>query len=61
MHAAIQRRRYDLTGEMTPWIDRLITYITNPLRYEDTESYRKHSGVGGLELSGRNLDQNNTK
>ena len=50
--------RYVLTGEMTPWIDRLITYISNPLQNEDPEPYSKHYSAGGKELADHNLEQN---
>ena len=53
--------RYVLTGEMTPWIDRLITYISNPLQNEDPEPYSKHYIAGGKELADHNLEQNITK
>ncbi len=33
--------RYVLTGEMTPWIDKLITYIPNPIQNEDSGPYSK--------------------
>ena len=53
--------RYVLTKEMTPWIDRLITYISNPLQNEDPKPYSKHYSAGGKELVDHNLEQNITK
>jgi hypothetical protein len=45
-----------LTGEITPWIDRILTYISDPLHNEDPEPYSKHYSVGGLELTLSNLE-----
>ena len=53
--------RYVLTGEMIPWIGKLITYLSDPLQNEDPESYSKHYSAGGTELVGHNLAQNLAK
>ena len=52
---------YGLTGKMTPWIDKLITYLSDPLQYDDPEPDSKHYNAGGTELVGHNLVQNLTK
>jgi hypothetical protein len=38
--------RYVLTGAITPWIDNLITYITEPLNNEDPEPHSKTYNTG---------------
>ena len=52
--------RYVFTGKMTPWMDRLITYIANPLQNEDLEPYSKHYSAGVKELADHNLEENIT-
>jgi hypothetical protein len=52
--------RYVLTREMAPWIDRLITYLSDPLQNEDPKPYSKHYNTGGTELVEHNLAQNLT-
>ena len=52
--------RYLLTWEMIPWIDKLITYLSNPLHNEDPEPYSKRYSAGGTELVHHNLEQNLT-
>ncbi len=46
--------RYVLTGEIMPWIDRLITCITDP-QNEDPEPYSKSYSAGGTELPAQEL------
>ena len=60
--------RYVLTGEIMPWIDKLITYITDPEKNEDPEPYSedcesrsKRYIAGGTELKYNKLVQNHTK
>jgi hypothetical protein len=53
--------RYVLLGEMTPWIDKLITYLSDPLQNEDPEPYSKNCSAGGTELVEHNLAQKITK
>jgi hypothetical protein len=48
---------YVLTGKMTPWIERLIPYISNPLPNEDPKSYSNHYSAGGKELVDHNIEQ----
>jgi len=43
---SILHLRYVLTGENTPWIDTLITYIIDPLNNEDPEPHGKHIAPG---------------
>jgi len=44
------RLRYVLTGEIAPWIDKIITYISDPHNNEDPEPYIKSYSAGGIEL-----------
>ena len=53
--------RYVLTGEIAPRIDKLITYIIDPLNNEDMESHSKTYSTGGTELPGQELARNTTK
>jgi hypothetical protein len=46
---------------MTPWIDNLTTYLSDPLHSEDPEPYSKRYIAGGTELEYHNLEQNITK
>jgi hypothetical protein len=46
--------RYVLTREITPWIDNLTTYITDPLNNEDPETYSKSYNAGGTEMPNKN-------
>ncbi len=43
--------RYVLTGQITPRIENLITYITDPHNIEDPEPYSKPYIAGGNELT----------
>jgi hypothetical protein len=45
---------------MTPWIDKLITYLSDPLHSEDPEPYSKQYSAGGTEITHHNLEQNLT-
>jgi len=47
--------RYKLTGEIAPWIDKLITYITDPHNNEDPEPHSKTYNAGGTEISEQEL------
>jgi len=38
--------RYVLTREITPWIDKIITYISDPLNNEDPEPHSKSYSAG---------------
>ena len=42
--------RYVLTREITPWMDNLITYVTDPLNKEDPEPRSKTYSAGDTEL-----------
>jgi hypothetical protein len=42
--------RYTLTCELTLWIDKLITYITNPLNNDGPEPHSKPYNAGNIEL-----------
>ena len=53
--------RYVLPGEIMPWIDRLITYITDPQNNEDPEPYSKSYSTGGTELPAPELVTKPTK
>ncbi len=53
--------RYVLTGEIVPWLDKLITYITDPLNNEDPEPYSKSYNEGGTELPEQELARKATK
>ena len=53
--------QYVLTKEMTPWIDKLPTYLSDPLHNEDPEPYIKRYIAGGTELEYQKLEQNHTK
>jgi len=48
--------RYVLTGEMTPWIEKLITYLSDPMHSEDPKPYSKRYSAGGIELTHQNLE-----
>jgi hypothetical protein len=50
--------RYVLTREVTPWINRLITNITDPINNEDSELYSKQYIAGGTEIVCHQLLQN---
>ena len=45
---------------MTPWIDKLTTYLSDPLNSKDPEPYNKRYSAGRAELEYRNLEQNHT-
>jgi hypothetical protein len=57
-----------VTGEIMPWIDKLLTYITDPVNNEDPEPYsegrepysKRHS-AGGIEMTEHKLVNKNTK
>ncbi len=49
---------YVFTREMTPWIDRLPTYLADPLHNEDPEPYSKQYSAGRTELVEHNLAKN---
>jgi hypothetical protein len=53
--------RYVLTGEMIPWTDKLITYLSDPLHNEDPEPYSKRYIAGGTELSHHNMEKKSHK
>ena len=42
--------RYVFTGEIAPWIDKYITYISDPYNTEDPEPYIKLYSAGGTEI-----------
>jgi hypothetical protein len=46
---------------MTPWIDKLTMYLSDPLNSEDPEPYSKRYSAGGTELEYHNLEQNHSK
>ena len=43
--------RYVLMGQITPWIENLIKYITDPHNNEDPEPYSKPYSAGRNELT----------
>ena len=47
--------RYVLTGEIVPWVDKLITYIPDPLNNEDPEPHSKSYSAGGTEMPEQTL------
>ena len=49
--------RYLLTGEITPWIDKLITYLSDPHNTEDPEPYSESYSAGGTEIPEQELAQ----
>ncbi len=53
--------RYVLTGEIAPWIDKLITYISDPLNTEDPEPYSKSYRAGGTELPEQEIVRKTSK
>jgi hypothetical protein len=53
--------RHVLTGEISPWIDKLITYLSDPHNNEDPELHRKSYGAGGTEMAEQELVQKTTK
>ena len=53
--------RYVLTGKIMPWIDKLITYISEPQNNEDPESYSKSYSAGGTEQAEQELVRKTTK
>jgi hypothetical protein len=46
---------------MTPWIDKPITYLSDPMDCEDPEAYSKRYRAGGTKQEFHNLEQNHTK
>ena len=55
--------RYVLTGEIVPWIDKLITYISDPLNNEDPEPHSKSYSAGEMpeqELVKKKKKENST-
>ena len=53
--------RYVHTRELTPWIDKLLTYILDPLYNDESEPYSKSYIARGTELPSGQLAQNKTK
>ena len=53
--------RYVLTGEIVSWVDKLITYISDPLNNEDPEPHSKSYIAGGIEMPEQELVQRTTK
>ena len=53
--------RFVLTGEIILWIDKLITYISDPQNNEDPEPYSKSFSSGGTELAEQELVRKTTK
>ena len=53
--------RYVLTGEIAPWIDKLITYISDPLNNEDPEPHSKSYSAGGTEMPEQELVKKTSK
>ena len=47
---SIMHLRYVLTGEITPWMDNRITYVTEPLNKEDPEPHSQTYSAGDTEL-----------
>ncbi len=47
--------RYVLTGEIAPWIDKLITYLSDPHNNEDPEPHSKSYSAGGTEMPEQEL------
>ena len=45
--------RYVITGELTPWIDKIRTYLSDPLNKADPEPHSKHYIAWGTELLNR--------
>ena len=50
--------RYVLTGEIAPWVDKLITYLSEPHNTEDPEPYSKTYIAEGTEIPEQELVQN---
>jgi hypothetical protein len=53
--------RYVLTGEIAPWIDKLITYLSDPHSTEDPEPHSRSYSAGGTEMPDKELVQKTTK
>jgi len=53
--------RYVLAGEITPWIEKLITYITCPHNNEDPVSHIKTYSDGVIEMPRQELARNASK
>ena len=47
--------RYVLVGEITPWIDNLMAYITDPLNNKDPEPHSNTYNAGGTKLPEQEL------
>jgi hypothetical protein len=47
--------RYVLTGEIAPWIDKLITHLSDPHNTEDPEPHSKSYSAGGTEMPEQEL------
>ena len=53
--------RYVLTGEISPWIDKVITYISDPLNNKDPEPHSKSYSAEGTEMPEQELVQKHQK
>ena len=53
--------RYVLTDGIVPWLDKLITYISDPQNNEDPEPYIKSYNAGCTELSEQEIVRKNSK
>jgi hypothetical protein len=52
---------YVLIGKITSWIKQLITYIKDPLNYDDLEPHSKTYNAGGTEMPLQELAQTSPK
>ena len=53
--------RYVLTGEIAPWVDKLITYISDPDSNDDPAPHSKSYRAGGIEMPKQELVQKQPK
>ncbi len=53
--------RYVLSGEISPWINKLVTYLSDPHNTEDPEPHNKTHIAGGTEIPEQLLAQKSTK
>jgi hypothetical protein len=53
--------RYVLTGELAPWVDKYITYLSDPHNTEDPEPHSKSYIAGGTEMHEQQLANKITK
>jgi hypothetical protein len=49
---------YVITGEITPWMDNILTYLLDHVNNADPEPFNEHYNVGGTILVRQHIEQN---